>query len=348
MPAEWEPHAAAGCCGRSAPTPGAGAAARQEAIAAGGRRRRRGRGPVTSAPPLRVRARPGRRCRRRCGCVELSSDDAWMRDVGPTFVRRRPGRPARGRLGVQRLGRVCAAGSTRRGTATTGRPRRSPRWSGATVPGAARARGRLDRRRRRGHAATTEECLLNPNRNPELARGRSSASCATTSAWSAWCGSAPGSSTTRPTATSTTSRASPRPGSSRSPGPTTRPTPSTTARAEAARAAAADARGRRSRCTCSPAGAAVPHRGRGRAASTRSPGRSRAGRATGWRARTSTPTSAPPRSWCPARRAPTTTPPWRLAEAVPGAPASLAVPAREILLGGGNVHCITQQVPQHA
>ena len=26
------------------------------------------------------------RCRRRCGVVELSSDDAWMRDTGPSFL----------------------------------------------------------------------------------------------------------------------------------------------------------------------------------------------------------------------------------------------------------------------
>ena len=37
--------------------------------------------------------------------VEIASNDAWMRDCGPTFVVERPRRRAPGRLALQRLGR---------------------------------------------------------------------------------------------------------------------------------------------------------------------------------------------------------------------------------------------------
>ena len=68
-----------------------------------------------------------------------------------------------------------------------------------------------------GIVLTTEQCLLNPNRNPQpIAAPRSSARCATTSASRRCSGSARASRATTPTATSTTSRASsPRTRSSR-------------------------------------------------------------------------------------------------------------------------------------
>ncbi len=143
--------------------------------------------------------------------VEISTDDAWIRDIGPTFVVDGDG----GRRGVDwhfnawgglqgglyfpwdRDERVAAQGARDR--------RRRP------LPGAARARGRLDPRRRRGHRADApKSACLNPNRNPELSReqieralldylGAEKIDLARPRA----------STTTRPTATSTTSPASP-------------------------------------------------------------------------------------------------------------------------------------------
>ena len=60
----------------------------------------------------------------------------------------------------------------------------------------------------RGALLTTEQCLLNKNRNPRLARHSSSGSSTTIWAWRAWCGWAKGWRATTPTATSTTSPAS--------------------------------------------------------------------------------------------------------------------------------------------
>ena len=43
--------------------------------------------------------------------VEMTSDDAWMRDIGPTFVVDGARRAPRRRLALQRLGRAATAGS---------------------------------------------------------------------------------------------------------------------------------------------------------------------------------------------------------------------------------------------
>ena len=50
--------------------------------------------------------------------VEMSHDDAWMRDVGPTFVTNEQGRAARRRLALQRLGRARGRALLSRGTRT--------------------------------------------------------------------------------------------------------------------------------------------------------------------------------------------------------------------------------------
>ena len=81
--------------------------------------------------------------------VPMPSDDASMRDVGPTFVVDDGGRPTWDRLGVQRVGRALRpVGPGRRGRRAGAR---SPRRHG--LPGASRARRWIDRRRRRRHRA---------------------------------------------------------------------------------------------------------------------------------------------------------------------------------------------------
>ena len=128
-----------------------------------------------------VRARPARSCPPDVRVVEISTDDAWMRDIGPTFVVDGAGRAARRRLAPSTPGAGCAAACTSRGTATT--------WSARKIAELERA----DRYRAplvleggsihvdgEGTVLTTEECLLNPNRNPDLGRARRSRrTCAT-------------------------------------------------------------------------------------------------------------------------------------------------------------------------
>ena len=99
--------------------------------------------------------------------VEIESDDAWMRDVGPTFVDRRPRQPARRGLDVQRVGRPLRL---------VGRRRRGRGASRSTHEGDPCHRaplvlegGSIDVDGE-GTVLTTEECLLNPNRNPTLTR----------------------------------------------------------------------------------------------------------------------------------------------------------------------------------
>ena len=84
----------------------------------------------------------------------------------------------------------------------------------AALRARARARGRLDRGERRRHVLTTEQCLLNPNRNPRSAGPDRAGARATTSASRTCSGSATASRATTPTGTSTTSRASSRRGRS--------------------------------------------------------------------------------------------------------------------------------------
>ena len=116
--------------------------------------------------------------------------------------------------GASTPGAASTAASTSRGTATTGSPRKV-----LEVEGADRYRapivleGGSIHVDGEGTVLTTEECLLNPNRNPELARGRDRAGAARLPR------RREGDlarrrrlRATRPTATSTTSPASPAPG----------------------------------------------------------------------------------------------------------------------------------------
>ena len=138
--------------------------------------------------------------------VELSSNDAWMRDVGPTFV-------VNDRGGVRGVDWMFNAWGGLDGglyfpwdrddavaqkvLEIEGRDRyRAPF---VLEGGAIHVDGQ-------GTLITTEECLLNRNRNPQLvARGDRARCCAATWTSRRSCGWAAASTRTRPTATSTTS-----------------------------------------------------------------------------------------------------------------------------------------------
>ncbi|MGH6782411.1 MAG: agmatine deiminase, partial [Sphingomonadaceae bacterium] len=104
--------------------------------------------------------------------VEISSNDAWMRDVGPTFVVN-----DRGELrGVDWIFNAWGgeSGGLYRDwelddqiAAKVLEIERSPRYRAPLVleGGAIHVDGR-------GTLVTTGECLLNPNRNPKLSRGQ--------------------------------------------------------------------------------------------------------------------------------------------------------------------------------
>ncbi len=104
--------------------------------------------------------------------VEISSNDAWMRDVGPTFVVDRRGRQ-RGvdwifnAWGGQTGGIYAPWDLDDRVAAKVLEIERADRYRAPFVleGGAIHVDGR-------GTLVTTEECLLNPNRNPELRRGQ--------------------------------------------------------------------------------------------------------------------------------------------------------------------------------
>ena len=104
--------------------------------------------------------------------VELASDDAWMRDVGPTFITGEPGE----RRGVDwifnawggALGGLYADWERDdRVAQKVLEIERAPRYRAPLVleGGSIHVDGE-------GTVLTTEECLLNPNRNPELDRAQ--------------------------------------------------------------------------------------------------------------------------------------------------------------------------------
>ena len=102
--------------------------------------------------------------------VEITSNDAWMRDCGPTFVIDGKGGAAAS-IGPSMPGEVCKEDCIFHGTGMIRLRRRFWRSEGADryrTPlvmegGAIHVDGQ-------GTCLTTEECLLNPNRNPHLTR----------------------------------------------------------------------------------------------------------------------------------------------------------------------------------
>jgi hypothetical protein len=75
-----------GCSGRSAPTTGASPPARAARLGRGGHGDRPVRAGDSSAPTPTSSPTPAPCCPPTVRVVELASDDAWMRDCGPTFV----------------------------------------------------------------------------------------------------------------------------------------------------------------------------------------------------------------------------------------------------------------------
>jgi agmatine deiminase len=170
MPAEWEPHA--GCWMAWPERPDNwrdGARPAQEAYAAVAEA-------IAVAEPVTVAvsAAQFQRCRgllsRAIRVVEMSSDDAWMRDIGPSFLLDSNG----GTRGVD--WRFNAWGGERGGLYATWERdeavarkvleiERADRYRASIVleGGSIHVDGQ-------GTVLTTEECLLNPNRNPQLSR----------------------------------------------------------------------------------------------------------------------------------------------------------------------------------
>jgi len=147
------------------------------------------------------------------------SNDAWIRDCGPTFVIDAKGR-RRGidwtfMPGRSRRGAVFSLGSGRRSRAKGARDRRL-----GSIPHPVRPRGRRDSRRWAGHLSHDEECLLIRIAIRAGTRGhRGEAVRLSRRAHGIWLGA--GVIRTRPEATSMSWPASRAPATSRSPGPTT-------------------------------------------------------------------------------------------------------------------------------
>ena len=102
--------------------------------------------------------------------VELSSDDAWMRDVGPTIVVDRKGRRRAVDWGFNAWGGKTGGlySSWRLDAAVAGKVAEIEGFDRYVAPlilegGSIHVDGQ-------GTLLTTEECLLNPNRNPSLGK----------------------------------------------------------------------------------------------------------------------------------------------------------------------------------
>jgi agmatine deiminase len=170
MPAEFEPHD--GCWMAWPERPDnwrRGAAPAQEAFAAVA-------AAIAAVEPLTVGASAGQMKRARAllpgsaRVVELASDDAWMRDIGPSFVVDGSG----GRRGVD--WEFNAWGGREGGLYPSWQRDEEVAARVLEIEGAERYRAPLVLEGGSVHVdgdgtvLTTEECLLNPNRNPGLSR----------------------------------------------------------------------------------------------------------------------------------------------------------------------------------
>ena len=133
--------------------------------------------PVTVLASARQWEHARASCSDAVSVVEMTTDDAWVRDTGPTFVvKRSTRRAARGRLGLQCLGRTGREGSTSRGPRMTGwRPRcvtwrtppaTAPHWSSKAAPSTSTARGRASPPRSAFSTPTATHAVPDAHRVP--------------------------------------------------------------------------------------------------------------------------------------------------------------------------------------
>ena len=112
----------------------------------------------------------GRSFRPHVRVVEMSHDDAWMRDVGPTFVTN-DAAYGEASTGASTPGEGFRVGSTFPGTRTISSPARCSRSRAAIATGALIINeGGAIHVDGEGTALVTEQVLLNPNRNPGIAK----------------------------------------------------------------------------------------------------------------------------------------------------------------------------------
>ena len=141
--------------------------------------------------------------------LEMTTDDAWMRDIGPSFVLDADGR-LRGSTGTSTPGVGSRAASTATGSTTSALPEGDRIGRGRPLPGATDPRGRLDPCRRRGDGHGDRRVPPEPQpqsrSQPRADRGGPESS---TWASAASCGWATACLAMRPTAMSTIWPASP-------------------------------------------------------------------------------------------------------------------------------------------
>jgi agmatine deiminase len=168
MPAEFEPHA--GCWLLWPERPDnwrAQAAPAQRAFAAVAAAIARFE-PVTVGASARLYAAARAQLPPRVRVIELSSDDAWMRDVGPTFVTNDAGELRGIDWQFNAWGGIYQPWLLDDAVAQKVLEiERVPRYRAPFINegGAIHVDGQ-------GTVLVTEQCLLNPNRNPQLSRAR--------------------------------------------------------------------------------------------------------------------------------------------------------------------------------
>ena len=279
--------------------------------------------------------------------VELSADDAWMRDVGPTFVVDGDGE----RRGVD--WRFNAWGGLEGGLYFPWDSDDRVAAKVLEVEGSARYRAPLVLEGGsihvdgEGTVLTTEECLLNPNRNPELSREQIEAHLLEYLGAEKvlWLGRGVFEDETDGHVDNLACFARPGVVMLTWTDDESDPQHERSAAARERLEAATDARGRSLEVVLLPSPGPLEMTAEEAEGSTRSREPRRGGQAPASPAPTSTSTSANGRLVMPLLDERTDEEAAAILRATFPEREVVGVPAREILLGGGNIHCITQQVP---